>query len=117
MHIIPESDLFRLIHKSKLPVALDLSTWLFKEVFQKVAPLPASPAPVQTQLTQVRQEPEPEPVGEGKEVIPFSFEGSPIRVMKNELGEPEFIAKDVVETMGSAWGGRLLPTSLKNGKG
>jgi hypothetical protein len=48
--------------------------------------------------------------GEGKVsmdkgIIPFEYEGSPVRVIEDENGEPWFVAKDVRGVLGIAWKG------------
>ena len=37
--------------------------------------------------------------------LPFSFEGRSLRVLRDEAGEPLFVAKDVILALGASWSG------------
>ena len=37
--------------------------------------------------------------------LPFSFEGRPLRVLRDETGEPLFVAKDVALALEYDWNG------------
>ena len=43
-----------------------------------------------------------------KDLIPFDYNGNPVRVLKDEKGEPWFVAKDVCGVLGLTWSGNRV---------
>ncbi len=80
LRVIDETDVFRLIMRSQLPSAERFSDWVFEEVLPTIrwGEVEAAPA--------------------GRDVVPFDFEGEPVRVVMRD-GEPWFVLADVCRVL------------------
>ena len=94
--IIPESDVYRLIMRSRLPQAEDFQDWVTTDILLSIHKQGAYA--IENPIKQ-GETPDPKPVPEGFRVFE-SEQFWPVRVVIRPGGEPWFVAKDVAEVLG-----------------